>query len=296
MSALTMLIALAPLLFPIATPQGSGEVRSAPAPLPSPGELPAGASELARSRWQALVGAALGAGGGRVSSFDLNFDVSVYPKEGQSNESSARYFYMEPGWVRMVLRSGRERMRGPRGDYLVSREGVTPLRGRDYAEDKRELDETVALARTFVGLSDPGQLRLVSLETSDAPAGMLPEELRKGLDGLEWITVQSPDFRGPVQGDKEPRLDRIEIGLDAKTKLPTLALVRDARNPHGALLVRLSGYLELDGYRVPGQVRAWRIDPESRPLRFAAKQAVDMWLIEGDLSPELTPADFEPAG
>jgi hypothetical protein len=196
-------------------------------------------------------------------------------------------------------------MRGARGDFLVDKSGVYPLKGRDYAEDRRELDETVAVARLFVGLTDPGRLRLASLALLPAPPANLPEPLVKKAAELDWLVLESPDFRVHADG-RTATLDRVELGLERETHVPVLALVTDPADPRSAVLARLENYQPLDGYRVPWKVATWRVadgqaaagpaagDAQRRPLAFEPKPAVRLWLVEGKLRPALEPTDFEP--
>jgi hypothetical protein len=251
-----------------------------------------------------MVQATAGESRGPIRAFDLLFEGRVYSGENQTNDLDARYLYLEPGHVRMVMKSGRERMRGPKGDYLIDKSGVYPLRGREYAEDQRELDETVAVARLFVGLSDPGRLRLASLEVLPAPPPRLPEAVAKKAAELDWIVLLSPDFRRHQDGARAT-LDRVELGLERESHVPVLAVVTHPTDPHSAVLARLKDYQPLDGYRVPYDVTTWRIAPDqaatgpaagisSQRLAFAAKPAIRLWLKEGRLRPRLEPADFEP--
>jgi hypothetical protein len=281
------------------TPQPPAPQAGADTPaLPAPGALPASASEQARALWTQLVAATAGEASEPIRAFDLSFDARVYSGEKQSNDGAARYLFLAPGFVRMVLESGRERMRGPDGDFLVDKSGVYPLRGRDFAEDVRELEETVAVARLFVGLTDPSTLRLASLDVLPAAPGRLPEGLAQRAAQLDWIVVTSPDFRGRTD-DSRVTLDRVEIGLERGTHLPLLALVTDPREPGSAVLARLEQYQPLDGYRVPWKVTTWRVTPGpagAAPRPFEDKPAVKLWLKQGRLRPSLQADDFKPRG
>jgi hypothetical protein len=270
---------------------------------PVAGQIPPDASADARARWEALVKAARGDTTGAIRAFDLQFELRVYSGEKQSNDGGVtRYKYLEPDCVSMEMASGRKRMRGRSGDFLIDKSGVYPLEGRDYKEDQRELAESLSVARLFAGLTDPSRVRLASLGLLSAPPPGLPESLAKTAAGLDWLVLTSPDFLARAAGTRET-LDRVEIGLDRSTHLPALALVADPARPESAVLAQLSDYRLLDGYRVPGEVTTWRVAPPAqgaptRPvedrLPFSARAAVKLWLMDGSLRAKLEPKDFAP--
>jgi hypothetical protein len=193
-------------------------------------------------------------------------------------------------------------MRGRKGDFLVDKQGVYSLKAREYKEDERELSETLAVAKLFVGLTEPSRLRLASLELLSAPPAGLPESQRQRAAELEWIALTSPDFLARASDDQET-LVRVEIGLDRAQHLPVLAIVADPARPESAVLAELEKYQLLDGYRVPWEVTTWRVAPAQpgEPARsagsrlpFSPRAAVKLWLIDGSLRAKLEPKDFEP--
>jgi hypothetical protein len=279
--------------------------QAAPAAPPTgltPGQLPANASEGARAAWENLVKAARGEASAPIRAFQLKFDATVYSGDKQSNDGETTYKFLAPDCVSMVLASGRERMRGRSGDFLVDKNGVYSLKGKEYKEDERELSETLAVAKLFVGLTEPSRLRLASLELLSAPPAGLPESQSKRAAELEWIALTSPDFLARASHDKET-LDRVEIGLDRAEHLPALAIVTDPAKQESAVLAQLEKYQLLDGYRVPSLVTTWRVAPAQpgataraaggRPP-FSPRAAVKLWLIDGSLRAKLEPKDFEP--
>ena len=266
-----------------------------------PGALPADASPEARAAWQELLKAAAPAAGGAVRAFDLTFEGSAYSADKQTNDFDARYRYLEPGFVRMtLLPSSRERMRGPRGDFLVEKDRPIRIEGRELKEDLRELDDTLGLARTFVGLTDPRNLRIARLELMAQPPAGLPAQLARRAAELRWLELVSPDFR---RARGAQALHRVQLGLRRDTHLPALAVVA-REQPGGALeletaqLVELEDFRALDGFRVPFHLRSYGVDAERSPWGFAERQSVDLYLLEqgASLRPPLTPADFVPAG
>jgi len=288
-----------------------------PAPLPSAplaGELPADASPEARQAWKALCAATAPetAEGGvrpRVRAFDLVFDGTLQSGGTRSNDFETRYRYLEPGFVRMSLASGRERLRGPRGDFVIESGRPVKVQGREMAEDLRELEETVAIAKCFAGLTDPRSLRLSSLELRPAAPRELPAAVgSRNPSALRWLSIVSPDLqrsapRAPptsptATGTPVPSSWRAHIGLDPTTHLPVLALV--AQDDRGtlvletALLVELDKYRALDGFRVPAQIKTYLPDAERSPWAFAERPAMKLWMVKGTLRPELSELDFVP--
>ena len=119
-------------------PAGTEQVQMQARPGLVPGELPANAAPDAAQAWKALC-AAVGAGesGERLRAFDLTFEGTAYSGEAQSNDFDIeRFLYLDPGWVRMTLKSGRVRLRGPAGDFLLDtkRGSQVPLRGKELAQ------------------------------------------------------------------------------------------------------------------------------------------------------------------
>jgi hypothetical protein len=253
----------------------------------------------ARALWDAIVAAAAGKSSARATAFVLDFDATRYSGEKQSNDVSATYSYLDPGWVRMVLVSGRQRLRGPDGDWLIDKAGAVRLVGRDFKQDIAELDETVAVARTFAHLTDPRGLRLESLARMAAPPPGLPEELRAKAPALDWLRLESRDFRSPPvaragRPAEAARLDVLELGVERTTRVPRMAVLTDPGAPQNAIALELNGSVEVDGFRVPERIKTWNIDRALNPPAFAARQTLDLWFKSGTLAPKLSDADFLP--
>ena len=301
LAPLSCLLALSSLAPAAQAPEAQPPAQPAAA-APAPGQIPASASAAARGQWEALVKATQGESTGAIRAFQLKFDARVYSGDKQSNDGVTLYKYLEPDFVSMVLPSGRERMRGKKGDFIVDKSGVYDLEGREYKEDKRELAETLRVAKLFASLTDPSRLRLASLDTLSAPPAGLPADQSERAAGLDWIALSSPDFLARSPGEKET-LDRVEIGLDRSTHLPVLAIVANPAQPTSAVLALLDKYQPLDGYRVPSEVTTWRVappptgaspEPSNARLPFSSRAAVKLWLKEGTLRAQLQPKDFEP--
>lgn len=249
----------------------------------------------ARALWEAITAAAVGPTTRRATAFVLEFEATRYSGENQTNDASATYSYLEPGHVRMVLKSGRERLRGPDGDWLIDKSGAHRLVGRDFKQDIAELDESVAVARTFAHLTDPRGLRMESLRALEAPPAALPPKLGATAAQLDWLRLESRDFRAPPRPGEGPApLDVLELGVDRATRAPRVAVLTDPQHPQGVLVLSLEGAVEVDGFRVPERVTAWRLDPARVPPAFPDRQSLDLWFKQGTLAPKLTPEDFRP--
>lgn len=309
MMTLTTIAAL-PLLCPLALqePAPSPQDDGAPATAPElvPGRIPAETSAEARALWQTLIDAMLGAQETRrpLSSFDLTFDVRSQ-RGGSHDLNGARFLYRAPNWVSSQLSKTNRLVRGPEGDFLIGREDVIELRGRDAREDRQQLDDTVNIAHNFTALTDPARLRLAKLELCSAPES-IPEELRELAGALRWIEAESPDFR-LYRTDSSVRrrrsddesLFRATIGLDPKRALPTLVVIAEIsgrrNDASSALLVRFDRYGELDGYQVPHYLATHPLDPKTFARTFRPRPELQLWLGKnGRLNPELEPALFSP--
>ena len=125
--------------------------------------------------------------------------AGILTREGvQTNETEdVEYRYLAPDCVRFRLPSRREVGRSglaQRDYWLLDGDELVELVGREYEEDRRQIQEMHAVARNFVALSDPGRLRITRLETlADPPPDVAPR-LEPKERKLEWLRVASPDF------------------------------------------------------------------------------------------------------
>jgi hypothetical protein len=240
-----------------------------------------------------------------VVAFDLEFDGRVYGEGRQTNDFSGRYRYLEPGYVHTVLdQSKRVTLRGPDGDWLVFKDGrKVRLEGRDYEVDVEDLDRAIGVAQSFVALTDPRTIRIARLDLMSAPPGSIPEGLRSRAQGLEWLALETPDFRlagdPPARPGVPPVMHRIELGLDARTRLPSLVVVRQSelgqRGVESAQLLQLDAYRGLDGYQVPHQVITYGPDTSTSPWTFDQRHPTfDLYVKGGTLRPRLDAGFFTP--
>ncbi len=269
----------------------------------APGALPADASPAARRTWEALC-SALGAAADapRVEAFDLSFDARAWAEGGEGEKSfrNARLRFLAPNFVDSALDSGRRRMRGPRGDWIVDAQGTAVrLQGVEMAQDRRELDQILQVARTFANLVNARTLRLRKLETVATPPFELPAALAQRASSVTWLSLVSPDFAlARSDGGKSSSEVRAWIALDSATSLPSLAVVAeestDPAAPHTALLIELWNWAPLDGLRSPKNVRTYPPLSDSPKWGFQDKQNLQLWLTKGSLRAKLAPIDFEP--
>ena len=304
---LSTIVAL-PLLWPF-VPQETLELldddKVAAAEL-QPGQIPEGTSEEAAALWTTMVDAMLGESEARqpVHSFDLRFDMRAR-RGGSHDVNGARILYKSPNWISSALSKTNRLVRGPEGDFLIGKEEVIELIGRDAKEDRALLNDTVNIAHNFAVLTEPSRLRIQKLAVAKMPT-TLPANLQKVGEPLRWLEAESPDFRlyrTKTQGrrrrsDPEP-VYRAVFGIDPKRSTPTLVVIAELqgqRNDLGsALLVRFDRFGRVDGYQVPHYVATRSLDPRSLPLAFGRQDDLELWLAkDGRLNVDLGPELFSP--
>ena len=293
------------------------------------GRIPENASAGAVERWHKLLAATRGDVQAPVTSFALTFEAELR-EENRFNTVDATFRFLDdpegPFLSAHFPRKDRTSMRGPEGDYLITGTGpgrqVEPMSGRQWVEDRRQLNEWVVISQNFVALTRPDGVRLVSLDArrvlpeaggdptaatrvdfADRDPLELPDgELAALARGLEWLEVVSPDFRlfeiqGGVRG--EP-VFRALLGLDPASGEVRLAVLNEDRDGtiviESALLVivRRTDTVR-PGYRVPGGLEVRRVDPTTSPWTFEDRAGVTLWLRSGGrLNPRLVANDFKP--
>ena len=267
-----------------------------------PGAIPPDATPAAREAWKKIEAATFVPGASRepITAFDLGLDVRYKRSASGTNELKATYRYLAPGWVRIDLENS-STMRGPMGDWLEDRKrGGKPVDlrvAREHAEDRRQLDETASVAKHFVALSNPGALRIASIEKLDAAPARLPKPSMKRAGELAWIRIRSPDFR-LVGAGATAAMSRATIGFAPDTGRVEIALVEEDR-PTPALapsarVVELAGTLEAQGYRVPKQIRVYSIAEGRGEHAFTDEPGMDLYVVNANLRPTLAPENFQP--
>jgi hypothetical protein len=266
---------------------------------------PAASDDAARALWTSF----LAASGSRadtppITAFHVRADVVT--REGvQTNQLRTEYRFLAPDSIRFLLASRRETGRsGPkqRDYWLKDADEVVELVGADHEQDRLQVDRMLAVARNFVGLSDPAKVRIERCELLASPPNDLgPDRLREARK-LSWLAVESPDFvLTPETADRATTagaLVRVELGL-LDSRIPRYVIVRQAKSgdPAGAgrsMLLELEGTLEPAGYRVPKSIKVHDLDPAASPPAFAKHPAQDIFIETIDLRPAFSPRDFQP--
>lgn len=260
-------------------------------------------SDPARELFDRMVVASGRAGRAPLTAFHLRADVLV--RSGvQSNETHIDYRWLAPDCVRFMLPSRNETGRfGRRKDqyWLESEDGVLVLAGREYAEDRRQVDDMAALATNYVALTDPARLDLRSLERLDRGPANLPRRYAREARDLVWLDLVSPDFALVQRSENgaPAELFRVSLGL-AEDALPRFALIRPEPGdggppwPGDALLVAFQNYQDRSGFRIPFTLLVHAPDPD-RPTRFLSSPSQEIWVTEADLRPSFAVDDFKPS-
>lgn len=261
-------------------------------------DVPVQAPPEARAVWDELCRASGSATREPLRAFTLRAEVRV--RSGvQVNDTRVDYRYLAPDCIRFVLPSNNETGRfgpAPEQYWLQSRDDVVVLAGREYKEDRRKVDDMIALARNYVALSNPARLQLSALELAPGPPADLGPELAARFKKLTWLTLESSDFALVRSEEVRPAgtVYRVELGLN-KDHLPAVAIVRErGMSRTDPLLVQLSDYQERDGFRIPFQLRVHVLDRSSTPATFAKEASQEVYVTQAELRPTLTVEDFKP--
>lgn len=265
-------------------------------PVPTAAGL-AQATPEARAVWELVCAASGSVEREPLSAFQLQ--AGVLTRAGvQTNETRIEYRYLAPDCIRFMLPSKNETGRfgpAPEQYWVRSGEQVTILSGREFKEDRKKVDDMLALARNYVALSNPARLDLRALELCTAPTDLGPA-LAKKTRKLRWLALESPDFtlvksEAPRAGET---LYRVELGLDQK-HLPAVAIVREKGRPESdPLLVEFSAYQPSDDFTLPFQLRVHVLDRARTPPVFADDASQEVYVTSAALRPQLTLEDFQP--
>jgi hypothetical protein len=274
-----------------------------------PGVLPANTPADAAERWNRTCNAHLAPGTERraVSAFDVALDVRYKASDTQTNDFQARYRYLSPSFLRATTESRREQIRGPDGDWLLDPATNEKIRldiGRTNEEDRRQLDESVAIAKNFVALFDPRSLRIASIATRASAPQTLPASTKARAEKCAWLDVVSPDFhlhRSKAGSKTAARgLVRVALGIEPETSRVAYALIYDGASKveiaDTTLFIELEKFKELDGFVVPHHIRVFETERTRGPTAFRTDPSSDIYVVAGkaNLRATLTPADFKP--
>ncbi|MFT7487105.1 MAG: hypothetical protein ACI9F9_002964, partial [Candidatus Paceibacteria bacterium] len=210
------------------------------------------------------------------------------------------------GFVRAHLETGRELLRGPKGDFLIDKAEVIALSGREGVEDIKQLDQMVSIAGSFVGLTDPRTLRLIDLQLIQGPELALPARIKpEELEGLIWIRIKSPDFslfNGRTADKTKPAIVQADLGIHGDSKSIRFAVLREEADPGmvppGALFVHMANHLQRGHLFVPHVIKIFELDAALRPPAFHKKPTSELYLKRnrGSFGADLNPSDFMPPG
>ncbi|MCZ6597340.1 MAG: hypothetical protein O7B99_06870, partial [Planctomycetota bacterium] len=124
--------------------------------------------------------------------------------------------------------------------------------------------------------------------------------LRRLAEKVRWLSFSSPDFalfreNAAAKPDAE-RSYRVQVGVDAKSSLPRLAIVHEETPGAKAapMLVQLERYEKVDGFWVPHQILVYRLVRTDGRVAFEEKPAQEIYVTRATLRPGLKPTDFEP--
>ncbi|MEX1026081.1 MAG: hypothetical protein WD226_13485 [Planctomycetota bacterium] len=308
-------LVIATLLAACALEQAALPLAAQARPPVRPVETPAPVIDpAAKQHWDAYLAASRLDDGDQTPITAFRLEAFVRARSEGSNDLDVAYEFQAPNRLRFSLRTGRTighgNAVGLAGYWLAEqREGkreVVRLVEREHADDRRQIDSLIAIAKNFVALSAPENLRLERLELSPGPKSVLPDPRLPATLTLEWIRLVSPDFGVPASASFGPTGRRpawVEIGFDRRTSLPRLIVVGHERN--GALDLRLtadpvllhvpkSGFAPYDGYLAPGILHVHRLVPTEHGPRFARKPDQEITLEAVDLAAEFPERHFEP--
>jgi hypothetical protein len=290
----------------------------------APGKLPKSTQPQASAAWQKMIAAGSTTGEARtpITGFDLALDLRLKIEENRTNDfPKARYAYLAPNFLLFDTGKGRKQLRGPDGDWLVDSkagEGRALVKldvGRENAQDRRQIEDGLDVARLFVGVVDARNVKVIRFEPRGVPEALLPpglvEHAKKAnppriVDPakLAWFELQTPDVRPGAQNQAGAR---ILLGISPETGLPAIAIADDARapqrvNPTTSCVV-LSDWRPLDGWMLPRQISVYlpRL-VEQVGAGGATSRAADGWRKEpgmdlvvtsGSLKNTLKPDDFK---
>ena len=217
-------------------------------------------------------------------------------------------------------------------------DGWQSLRGRDAKESRAEIDSWAAISFDIARLTRPSSFRIISLRErtmtreegaplqlrfdGDPHPVVLPgtdiEGVRGGRKqaiselcaGLQWLELQTPDFRDfrSVEGaEARSRPYRLLFGIAPDSGRPQVVLVSPGSSGPlqvpGAVLVQSTEWLlhpqagaPKDQSWLPGRFFAYETTTGASPseLRFSDVPRADLYFIDGDMSADLDAAFFRP--
>lgn len=280
------------------------------------GKLPEDASAEARAAWQKTLAASVLSGEQRppISAFSFDIDAEFKANVERVNQVNGTFeFLAGPGFLRTrFVETGREHVRGPDGDFLIDPKGGGAIKltnSRDDADDIKQMNDAVVVARNFLALTNPSTLRIARLALLPAAPAGIPKSFAERAKALSWLEVHSPDFRlsrsiGAGGAAGANALYRVQLGLDPKSSLPVLALIYDAapdanasaKLGPGTLFLELRDWITESGYKLPKQIDTFEMETAnaSAPLAFRREPTTSIVLKRARINPPLTADSFRP--
>jgi len=281
-----------------------------------PGILPPDTAPLARERFTALAprdaqGVVLERA---LFAFDLGFELIARGEGPQRNEAKVQVRFAEPSYISFSLGQKKTMGFGPGGYWQVFPDDARYLNGRDYVVDRERIVEVRSVARNFLSLADARRLRVTRAWVPEAPPQGAPKPLVESTKPLIWLALESPDFdvavtpQGDVAAKRPARLFRAHLGIDpAAGHVVREALVQELRTvaledgstrtelvSGTAMWVHLTDRMALGATSLPGTVHVHVETPALDGLVFEDKPRQELYLLRGELNPELPPATFTP--
>lgn len=272
----------------------------------SPEPVPAASAAAdAEEAWQSFLEAARGGKDtAPITAFRLSADVLI--RDGvQTNELKIDYRYLEPACIRFRLPDQKEvgRFGAKQREYwLRDREEVVVLAGRDYVQDRKQIDEMYSVAKNFVTLSDPSRATVSSLELLETlPSSLSASALKESKkEKLRWLRVQSPDF-ALLRTDGTPAAEGTTYAVDLALQPDGHArfvIIREKAAPGTPvaepMFIDMENFKDQNGFRIPFKFLVHRLDGRARPLVFAEKPAQEIYVAGADLRAKLKVEDFKP--
>jgi len=255
------------------------------------------ASPEARAAWQRLCAVSASPAREPITAFHLKADIRT--RSGvQTNDTRIDYRYLAPDCIRFMLPSRNETGRfGPAQEqyWLKAGKEVVTLAGREYEQDRRQVDDMLALSRNYVALSNPSRMNLQALEFLASAPLDLGEELTKSARKLTWLALESPDFALVRRDGAVPKdsVYRVELGL-RENGLPGIAVIRaKTRGGGDPLLVEFGDYQEKSGFQIPVSLKVHVLEGRT-PNAFSPHPSQEVYVTEANLRPELRVEDFKP--
>ncbi len=210
-----------------------------------------------------------------ITALDLQFEVLTRGDQG-STEIKPRVRWLDPGFIRIQLSSGREVGRGPKGDWLREGNEVVRMVGREYAQDRRDFDSYLTIINIFVALTHPKTLAVENLSiVSELPFDFPKRhDLNKTRDRkrLKWLRFESQDLQlsgSDDWGDTVPKKQTVHVAIDTANHLPVMAHIADKSGELAPMLLSLADSKALQDLRIPHKIFVYPIiaGPASEKFR-----------------------------